>query len=585
MTSNCVKGVRKLSNKLNPNDQELSFKERILRDLEMLKAQIEESDDQSLESNIKEQTDRFDDLTEHSTPAFGESDFSAQLESSGFSGPIESDQAMVSDTLVVPDFVARQIATGEVPPPPTSIVPEFPFATEERPVAQSHHVPLTFNEETSSDANFMETEISAPPLPKRSGDKMANKKTQPASYEQPINSRRRSQAAGKAAQKSLGRKKSKSRNIVAIVFSSLFIAVLGTAVAGYFFVQSSLGPIDSKSTETVQVEIVKGSSVKDIGQTLEKAGLIRNATVFDLYVKFNNLTGFQSGYHNLQKSMTVDEIITALQQEGTAVPVMPSLGKITIPEGYTIKQIAEAITLNASSKKDSKSPFTAEEFLSVITDEEFISEMQAKYPDLLSGLPTADLGVMYRLEGYLFPATYEYHSTSTVRELVEEMIAAMDANLRAYYETIASKGLTVNQVLSIASLVEKEGSTDEDRRHIASVFFNRIQWGIPLQSNIAVLYAEGKLGEKITLEEDVSIDTQIDSPYNGYVHLGFMPGPVDSPSASAIKATIEYPETEYFYFVADVTTGQVYFANTLEEHEANVATYVNSKLETSTTTE
>ena len=158
------------------------------------------------------------------------------------------------------------------------------------------------------------------------------------------------------------------------------------------------------------------------------------------------------------------------------------------------------------------------------------------------------------------------------------MIATMNSYMSSYYDTIAAKGMTVNEVLTLASLVEKEGSTDEDRRNIASVFYNRLNAGMPLQSNIAILYAMGKLGEETTLEADASIDTGIDSPYNIYTHTGLMPGPVDNPGLSAIEAVINPATTNYYYFVADVKTGNVYYSENYDDHEKNVHKYVNSQL-------
>ncbi len=129
------------------------------------------------------------------------------------------------------------------------------------------------------------------------------------------------------------------------------------------------------------------------------------------------------------------------------------------------------------------------------------------------------------------------------------MLGAMNTNLSSYYSTIEAKNLTVNEVLTLASLVEKEGSTDQDRKDIASVFYNRLNQAMPLQSNIAILYAQGKLGKKTTLKEDAEIDTNIDSPFNVYKKEGLMPGPVDSPSLSALEATINPSKTDYLYFV------------------------------------
>lgn len=371
-----------------------------------------------------------------------------------------------------------------------------------------------------------------------------------------------------------------ARNIVLTVLLIVMIGVGVTGFVGYNYFSSALKPIDANSTEYVTVEIPAGSSSKEIGEILEKNGLIKNAQVFNLYSKIRSYGNYQSGYYNLQKSMDLDSIAKQLQEGGTETPQPPVLGKITIPEGYTLEQIAETVTANAAatSKKNAKTPFSKEDFLNKVQDEDFIAKMLAKYPQLLATLPGKDSGVKYRLEGYLFPATYEYGKETTVEELIDQMLAAMNTNLSQYYSTIESKNLTVNEVLTLASLVEKEGSTDQDRKDIASVFYNRLNQAMPLQSNIALLYAQGKLGKKTTLKEDAEIDTNIDSPYNVYKNQGLMPGPVDSPSLSALEATINPSKTDYLYFVANVETGVVYFANTYEEHAKNVEEHVNSKL-------
>ena len=276
--------------------------------------------------------------------------------------------------------------------------------------------------------------------------------------------------------------------------------------------------------------------------------------------------------------MDLETIIQKLQEEGTKTPQAPVLGKVTIPEGYTIDQIATAITADVSTKKAGKTPFKKEDFLKAVQDDAFIEKMVAKYPKLLASLPSKDSGVRYRLEGYLFPATYNYGKDTTVKEMIDQMLAAMDQNLSPYYETLESKNINVNEVLTLASLVEKEGATDQDRKDIASVFYNRLNQDMPLQSNIAILYAEGKLGQKTTLKEDATIDTELDSPYNIYKNTGLMPGPVDNPGVSAIEAAVNPSKTDYLYFVANVENGEVFFAKTYEEHNKNVEEHVNSKL-------
>lgn len=389
--------------------------------------------------------------------------------------------------------------------------------------------------------------------------------------------RRRTHSKNKQKRKKQDRT---AKRIVAVVMSLVVVFFLATCTFGFFWVKSSLEPINTEATKTIQVEIPEGSSTKEIANILFENDLIKNATVFNYYSKIKSYNNYQSGFYNLSQSMSVDDLAKALQESGTPTAQEEPAGKVLIVEGYTLTQIANSVTLNAKTDdKTDKTPFTSEEFLATVTNQEFIDRMVATYPNLFASLPAADSGVIYRLEGYLFPAVYDYYDDTTIEDLVEQMISTTDARLQPYYEAIANKNLTVNEVLTLASLVEKEGSTDEDRRNIASVFFNRLNAEMPLQSNIAILYAQGKLGEEITLAEDTNIDTSIESPFNIYWRVGLMPGPVNSPSLSAIEAVLNANATDYYYFVADVTTGTVYFANTIEEHDQNVATYVNAHLE------
>jgi len=389
--------------------------------------------------------------------------------------------------------------------------------------------------------------------------------------------RRRTHSKNKQKRKKQDRT---AKRIVAVVMSLVVVFFLATCTFGFFWVKSSLEPINTEATKTIQVEIPEGSSTKEIANILFENDLIKNATVFNYYSKIKSYNNYQSGFYNLSQSMSVDDLAKALQESGTPTAQEEPAGKVLIVEGYTLTQIANSVTLNAKTDdKTDKTPFTSEQFLATVTNQEFIDRMVATYPNLFASLPAADSGVIYRLEGYLFPAVYDYYDDATIENLVEQMISTTDARLQPYYEAIANKNLTVNEVLTLASLVEKEGSTDEDRRNIASVFFNRLNAEMPLQSNIAILYAQGKLGEETTLAEDTNIDTSIESPYNIYWRAGLMPGPVDSPSLSAIEAVLNANATDYYYFVADVTTGTVYFANTIEEHDQNVATYVNAHLE------
>ena len=403
---------------------------------------------------------------------------------------------------------------------------------------------LTGNEETlSSEATDRQTDL--PSRSRREGVKPAKKK-----------------------------KKSKAKGCLLNFLVFLVLVAVG-GYFGYGYVQESLKPVDASSKDYVTVQIPEGSNVQEIGSTLEKSGLVKHGLIFSLYAKYKNYSDLKSGYYNLKKSMSTDELIQELQKGGTPEAQAPVLANLTIPEGYTLEQIAQTV---GQLQGEFKEPLTADAFLAKAQDETFISQLVAKYPNLLGSLPTKDSGVRYRLEGYLFPATYTIKDGTTVESLIDEMVAAMDKAMSPYYATIKEKNLTVNELLSIASLVEKEGAKTEDRKKIAGVFYNRLNVGMPLQSNIAILYAQGKLGQKISLADDAGIDTTIDSPYNVYTHLGLMPGPVDSPSSDAIEASVNQTKSEYLYFVANVEDGKVYFATTKEEHDQNVAEHINSKL-------
>ena len=370
----------------------------------------------------------------------------------------------------------------------------------------------------------------------------------------------------------------KKKSHLKAFFISLLIFLALISAGGYFgyqYVQSSLLPVDANSKKYVTVQIPEGANVQEIGSALENSGVIKHGVIFAFYAKYKNYSDLKAGYYNLQKSMSTEDIIKELQKGGTPEPQEPSLADLTIPEGYTIDQIAQAV---GQLQGEFKEPLTAEAFLAKVQDDNFISQEVAKYPNLLESLPTKESGVRYRLEGFLFPATYSIKESTTIESLIDEMLAAMDKTLTPHYSAIKSKNLTVNELLTIASLVEKEGAKTEDRKLIAGVFYNRLNLGMPLQSNIAILYAQGKLGQNISLADDAGIDTSINSPYNVYTKPGLMPGPVDSPSQDAIEASINQTKSENLYFVANVTDGKVYYAVTQEEHDRNVAEHVNSKL-------
>ncbi len=543
-------------------EEKLSFKEQILRDLEKVKGYDEV---------LKE------DEAVVPTPA---------------NEP--SAEELMADSLSTVEEIMRKAPAA--PTHPSQDVPASPADDLQRetpavPTHPSQDVPSSPAEESGSRPgpgpvrpSKVEREYNETPTRVAVSYKTAEKKEEQARPETPMPAKetvdiisdtpRRSRREGA---KPVKPKKEKKSGFKAF-FISLLIFLALISAGGYFgyqYVQSSLQPVDADSKQYVTVQIPEGANVQEIGKTLEDAGLIKHGLVFGLYAKYKNYADLKSGYYNLQKSMSTEDIIHELQKGGTAEAQEPVLATLTIPEGYTIDQMAQAV---GQLQGDFKEPLTADAFLAKVQDDSFISQEVAKYLSLLESLPTKESGVRYRLEGFLFPATYSIKESTTIESLIDEMLAAMDKTLAPHYSTIKSKNLTVNELLTIASLVEKEGAKTDDRKLIAGVFYNRLNLGMPLQSNIAILYAQGKLGQKISLADDAGIDTSIDSPYNVYTNLGLMPGPVDSPSLDAIESSINQTKSENLYFVADVTDGKVYYASNKEEHDRNVAEHVNSKL-------
>lgn len=545
----------------NSNEEKLSFKEQILRDLERLKK----------EANEVEQTDDlFSTLAKSSEPTSEKKEPSISEEELIAKSVAAVDQ-LIDNAPTVPE---RPVLVEEVPEEaaeeasvnlsqsisdkdennsiPTKV--SVSYRTHEKSLEDKGTVSFATNQEELTSGNAHPENTEADELPKRS----RRESTKPA-------------------------KKKKKSHLRGFLVTVLILLIL-LGAGGFFglrYAESALQPVDPSSKQYMTVQIPDGSNAQEIGSTLEKSGVIKNGLVFTLYVKYKNYNELKSGYYNLQKSMSVEDVIKELQKGGTPEPQEVTLANLTIPEGYTLEQIAQTV---GQLQGDFKEPLTAEAFLAKVQDETFIAQEVTKYPNLLESLPTKDSGVRYRLEGYLFPATYTIKENTTVESLIDEMLAAMDKNLSSHYATIKEKNLTVNELLTIASLVEKEGAKTEDRKLIAGVFYNRLNLGMPLQSNIAILYAEGKLGQNISLSDDAAIDTSIDSPYNVYTKVGLMPGPVDSPSLDAIESSINQTKSDYLYFVANVQDGKVYYATTLEEHDRNVQEHINSKLNQSNST-
>ena len=357
----------------------------------------------------------------------------------------------------------------------------------------------------------------------------------------------------------------KETSIIKKIMKYFMIALLVIVLVGGFFtwnyIKGETQPVDTAQTELVAFEIEQGASVKEVSKALEEEGIIRNSKLFNFYLKFKNVSGFKSGLYHVSKSMTLDEIIAELSGQGKDKD--QNATKVLIREGEQLTEIAKEV------EKSTK--YSAEDFMAKVQDEDFLRYLVQKFPKLLTQSYNG-YQVKYVLEGYLFPATYDMNDSKTLQMLITEMVAKTDEVMSKYYDKILASDYTLQEIMAMASLIEKEGTKLEDRKKISSVFHNRIKENMKLQTDVSVQYALGEHKEALSLE-----DLEVDSPYNLYQNYGVGPGPYNSPSEDAIVAAMEPEKTDYLYFLADIHTKEIYYAKTYEEHLELKAKYIDNK--------
>ncbi|MCH4170589.1 MAG: endolytic transglycosylase MltG [Lactobacillus sp.] len=338
--------------------------------------------------------------------------------------------------------------------------------------------------------------------------------------------------------------------MVTWIIGVLIVLIVILGFTTYHYISSSLKPLNPSSKAQVTVKIPIGSTNKEVATKLENKNVIKSATVFNYYVKTHNFSDFQAGTYLFSPSQTLSQITSELQQG----PEKKVMAKVTVKEGVTIDQIGDAIQKETKFKKS--------DFLKLMKDESYLKKLQKKYPKLLDST-MATKNVRYHLEGYLFPARYDIYQGDSLRTLVDGMILKMNQVMTPYYTKINSDDMTVQETLTLASLVEREGVTNTDRKKIAGVFFNRLDIDMPIQSDISVMYALNTHKEHLTNK-----DTAVQSPYNLYKNKGYGPGPFNSPSLQSIQAVLNPADRDqnYLYFVADLKTGKVYYSHNYDQH-------------------
>ena len=342
------------------------------------------------------------------------------------------------------------------------------------------------------------------------------------------------------------RRKAKPLLIVIIIFA--LILLLSGIAWGYF-----VSPVNSKSAAEIEVIIPSGTTTKQIGTILKNKNLIRSEFVYNVYIKLTGITSLKASTYTMSKNMSLSEIIEVLEDGNS---YNPNVIKITFKEGERITDYSQDIA--------EKTNHTYEEVIAVMTNKTYIQTLIEKYWFLSANI--LDANIYYPLEGYLAPNTYNFESKDvTIETIIETMLRQTEQNLKKYRSKIKDN---VHYYITMASIVELEGTNTENRKQIVGVFENRLAKNMNLGSDVTTYYAlQHPMTSDLTTAQFATVN-----PYNtrSTTMMGKMPiGPICNPSDSSIEASANPTKNNYYYFVAD-KYGKIYFTSTNAEHAAKV---------------
>ncbi|TEB17628.1 putative aminodeoxychorismate lyase [Pelotomaculum sp. FP] len=341
--------------------------------------------------------------------------------------------------------------------------------------------------------------------------------------------------------------KNKSKaNKVVVLYRYAVLSLAGTFCLAFFFVLVMLSPVSSKDeSKEIVVAIPQQATAGMVGEILKKEGLVRSSLAFRLYTRWKSMdSGIKAGQYRLSSALSTPQIIMELVDGRLAVQ------SITIPEGLNTAQVADLLA--------AKGLVNREKFISVVANQEFPYSF-------LSRAPEGDK----RLEGYLFPDTYNFNIGDSESAIVETMLKRFQREIDELgFAALAERnGMTLHQAVTIASLVEREAKADEERPLIAGVIYNRLKISMPLQIDATIQYALGENKPEIYYK-----DLEVDSPYNTYKNYGLPPGPIAMPGRPSLLAAVNPADTDYLYYVAK-PDGYHAFATTLAQHNVNKEMY------------
>ncbi len=333
------------------------------------------------------------------------------------------------------------------------------------------------------------------------------------------------------------------------IFTSLLtVFVLGVV---FFFTLSVVRPTWRIDESEMVFEIEKGKSVAEIGESLEKEGIISSRYSFLGYLVLSGKTGnIQAGTYNLNSDMSVVDLVYEFKNGNV------STNKVTIVEGWNLREIANI--LEAEGLIDRNDFFEVTGLSEPQAGLEGISQPEREEFDfdILNDLENSSL------EGYLFPDTYRFTSESE-REIVKTMVRNFESRLKRanLFEEINESELTIHEVITMASLIEKEVPDPDEMKMVSDILWRRAEVGMPLQVDATVNYITGRRGIDVTIDE-----TNVNSPFNTYQILGLPKGPIASPSISSLEAALNPKSNEYWYYLSDPETGDTIFSRNHLEH-------------------
>lgn len=340
-----------------------------------------------------------------------------------------------------------------------------------------------------------------------------------------------------------------------LISLGVIIAVIAIIIAvGCSKYNNAIGPV-SNSKDAIEVEITKNDTYSTLGSKLKENGLINDELMYKIYIKLNKPNNLQIGKYTLNPSMSLKEIIAVLEKGSN---YDPNAINITFREGLNMRQIADIISKNTN--------ITTDDVYNKLKNTEYLKNLIDKYWFLTDDILNTDL--YYSLEGYLFPDTYQISKNSTIEEIFEVMLDKMSSILEPYKDTIKNSEYSVHQIITLASIIELEAGNSGERDLVAGVFYNRIEDGWTLGSDVTTYYAARK-----TFKEDLTQDELNDcNKYNtrGTCFTGLPVGPISNPGKQSIEGAINPERSDYYYFVAD-KNGNTYFNTTAAGHASTIA--------------